>query len=91
MDWTESESKSCKAIRACSSVGMIDLDLVSVAKDTLVSIGNAVESLDFVPVVDFLKIELPAIEVVVGSLVECGCIEDTAETSVSLNSSCVAS
>ena len=63
---------------------MIDLDLVSVAKDTLVS---AVEISALVPVVDFLKLELPAIEIVVGSLVDCECFEDTAETSVSLNSS----
>ena len=74
-DWKLSESKSCKAIRACSSVGMIDLDLVSVAKDTLVSTGNAVELSGelsaLVPVVDFLKLELPAIEIVVGSLVDC--------------------
>ena len=88
MDWTGSESKSCKAIRACSSVGMIDLDLVSVAKDTLVSTGNAVELSGglsaFVPVVDFLKLELPAIEVVVGSLVDCVCFEYTAGSPISL-------
>ena len=62
---------------------MIDLDLVSVAKDTLVS---AVEISALVPVVDFLKLELPAIEIVVGSLVDCECFEDMAEASVSLNS-----
>ena len=70
---------------------MIDLDLVSVAKDTLVSTGNAVELSGelsaLVPVVDFLKLELPVIEIVVGSLVDCECFEDMAETSVSLNSS----
>ena len=62
---------------------MIDLDLVSVAKDTLVSTGNAVELSGglsaLVPVVDFLKLELPAIEIVVGSLVDCECFEYTAE------------
>ena len=63
---------------------MIDLDLVSVAKDTLVS---AVEISALVPVVDFLRLELPVIEIVVGSLVDCECFEDMAETSVSLNSS----
>ena len=66
---------------------MIDLDSASVAKDTLVSVGNAVGSSAFVPVMDFLKLELPGIEIVVGSLVDCECFEDTAETSVSLNSS----
>ena len=63
---------------------MIDLYSASVAKDTL---GNSVGSSVFVPVVDFLKLELPEIEIVVGSLVDCECFEDTAETSVSLNSS----
>ena len=66
---------------------MIDLDSVSVAKDTLVSAGNAVTLSVLVPGVDFLKLELPGIEIVVGSLIDCECFEDTAETSVSLNSS----
>ena len=60
---------------------MIDLDSISVAKGTLVSVSA------FVPVVDFLKLELPGIEIVVGSLVDCEGFEDMAETSVSLNSS----
>ena len=47
---------------------MIDLDSVSVMKDTLVS---TVEISAFVPVVDFLKLELPGVEIVVGSLVDC--------------------
>ena len=59
---------------------MIDLDLVSVAKDTLVSTGNAVglsgELSALVPVVDFLKLELPGIGIVVGSLVDCECFEE---------------
>ena len=63
------------------------MDSVSVTKDTFVSIGNAVGSSAFVPVVDFLKLELPGIEIVVGSLVDCVCFEETAETSVPLNSS----
>ena len=50
---------------------MIDLDSVSVTKDTLVSTGNAVEISALVPGVDFLKLELPGIEIVVGSLVDC--------------------
>ena len=63
------------------------MDSASVTKDTFVSTGNAVEISAFVPVVDFLKLELPGIEIVVGSLVDCEGFEDTAETSVSLNSS----
>ena len=66
------------------------IDSVSVTKDTLVSTGNAVEISALVPEVDFLKLELPGIEIVVGSLVDCVCFEDTAETSFSLNSSCEA-
>ena len=42
-------------------------------KDTLVS---AVEVSALVPVVDFLKLELPGIEIVVGSLVDCECIQE---------------
>ena len=59
----------------------MDLDLISVAKDTFVEIS------ELVPGVDFLKLELPGLVIVVGSLVDCECFEDTAETSVSLNSS----
>ena len=56
---------------------MIDLDSASVVKDTFVSAGNAVEMSAFVPVVDFLKLEFPGIEIVVGSLVDCVCFADT--------------
>ena len=69
---------------------MIDLDLVSVAKDTFVSTGNAVGSSAFVPVVDFLKLELPEIEIVVGSLVDCECFKNMAGSLISLISSCEA-
>ena len=70
---------------------MIDLDSASVAKDTLVSVGNAVGSSAFVPVVDFLKLELPGIEIVVGSLVDYECFKNTAGSPISLISSCVSS
>ena len=79
------------AIRACSSVGMIDLYSASVAEDTLVCTGNAVGLSVFVPVVDFLKLELPEIEIVVGSLVDCECFKNTAGSPISLFSSCVSS
>ena len=62
---------------------MINLDSVSVAKDTLVSVGNAVGSSAFVPVVDFLKLELPGIEIVVGSLVDCECFKNTVGSPIS--------
>ena len=54
---------------------MIDLDPTSVAKDTLDSTGNAVEISELVPGVDFLKLELPGLVVVVGSLVDCECFD----------------
>ena len=41
---------------------MIDLDSFSVAKDTFVSTGNAVELSVLVPGVDFLKLELPGMD-----------------------------
>ena len=70
---------------------MIDLDLVSVVKDTLVSTGNAVELSGelsaLVPVVDILKLELPAIEIVVGSLVDCECFKNMVGSPISLISS----
>ena len=69
---------------------MIDLDSASVAKDTLVSAGNAVEVSVLVPGVDFLKLELPGIEIVVGSLVDCVCFTDTAGSPISLISLCEA-
>ena len=54
------------------------MDSVSVTKDTFVSTGNAVGISALVPGVDFLKLELPGIEIVVGSLVDCVCFEDMA-------------
>ena len=63
---------------------MIDLDSASAAKDTLVS---AVEISAFLPVVDFLKLELPGIEIVVGSLVDCEGFADTFRSPISLISS----
>ena len=45
----------------------------------------------FVPVVDFLKLELPGIGIVVGSLVDCVCFADTAGSPISLISSCISS
>ena len=63
------------------------LDSASVAKDTLVS---DVEISAFVPVVDFLKLELPGLEIGVGSLVDCVCFEDMAGSPISLISSCEA-
>ena len=68
---------------------MIDLDSVSVVKDTLVSTGNAVGLSVLVPGMDFLKLELPGIEIVVGSLVDCECFKNTAGSPISLISSCV--
>ena len=55
---------------------MIDLYLASALKDTLVSVGNAVGLSVLVPGVDFLKLELPGIEIVGGSLVDCECFEE---------------
>ena len=69
---------------------MIDLDSVSVAKDTLDSAGDAVEISELVPGVDFLKLELPGLVIVVGSLVDCECFEDTVGSPISLISSCEA-
>ena len=63
------------------------MDSASVTKDTFVSTGNAVNLSVLVPGVDFLELELPRLEIVVGSLVDCVCFTGTAETSVSLNSS----
>ena len=63
---------------------MIGHDSASVAKDTLVS---AVEVSALVPVVDFLKLELPGIEIVVGSLVDCECFKNTAGSPIFLISS----
>ena len=61
----------------------MDLDSAFVAKDTLVSVGNSVEISVFVPVVDFLKLELPGIEIVVGSLVDCEGFADTFRSLIS--------
>ena len=63
------------------------MDSVSVMKDTLVSTGNAVEISVLVPGVDFLKLELPGIEIVVGSLVDYVCFADTFRSLLSLISS----
>ena len=52
------------------------MDSVPVMKDTLVSTGNAVGLSVLVPGEDFLKLELPGIEIVVGSLVDCVYFED---------------
>ena len=54
-----------------------------VAKEMLDSTSNA----DLVPGVDSLKLELPGIEIVVRSLVDCVCFLDTVESLVSLISS----
>ena len=66
---------------------MIDLDSASVAKDTFVSIGNAVNLSALVHGVDFLKLELPGREIVVGSLVDCEGFTDTFRSLNSLISS----
>ena len=63
------------------------MDSVPVMKDTLVSTGNAVEMSVLVPGVDFLKLELPEIEIVVGSLVDCVCFTDIAGSPIYLISS----
>ena len=62
---------------------MIGLD----SKDTLDSTGNAVGSSVLVPGVDFLKLELPGIEIVVGSLVDYEGFTDTFRSLISLISS----
>ena len=67
----------------------MDLDSASVVKDTLVSTGNTVEISALVPGVDFLKLELPEIEIVVGSLVDCVCFKNMAGSPISLISSCI--
>ena len=63
------------------------MDSVPVMKDTLVSTGDAVEISVLVPGVDFLKLELPGIEIVVGSLVDCEGFADTFRSLISLISS----
>ena len=63
------------------------IDSVSVTKDTFVSTGNAVNLSALVPGVDFLKLELPGIEIVVGSLVDCVYFADTFKSLISLISS----
>ena len=65
----------------------MELDSASVVKDTLVS---AVGVSAIVPVVDFLNLELPGIEIVVGSLVDCVCFGYMAGSPISLISSCEA-
>ena len=77
--WKSSESKSCRTVRAWSSVGITDLLLLnspSVLEEILVSTCNAVGLPTLVPVVDFLVVELSEIEIVLESLVDCVCFAD---------------
>ena len=52
-----------------------------------VSTGNAVGLSVLIPEIDFLGLELPEIEIVVGSLEDCVCFSDMVESLFSLISS----
>ena len=70
------------------SVGICGCNSPPVSKEMSVSTGNVVELSSLVPEIDFLKVELLEIEIVLESLVDCGGFDDMFRSLISLISSC---